>query len=121
VRAAEPSALVSLLDGADAIVVVDALLGGEPGEVRCLAPEELETQRLESLSTHGVGVVEAVALARLLTPEAVAPHVHIVGVCVAQAQRWVPGLSAPVAAAVPRAAALVRRLVTDGAAAADGA
>lgn len=115
VQAAEPSALIPLLEGAEPVIVVDALLGGTPGAVLCLTPDELATERVEALSTHGVGVAEAVALARLLSPENVAAHVHVVGVCVARVERWETGLSAPVEAAVAAAEDAVLQLLANAA------
>ncbi len=57
------------------------------------------------LTTHGVGVLEAVGLARRLSPESVARRVHIVGVTIERPRRYGEGLSAAVAAAVEPAVA----------------
>lgn len=109
---AEPSALMPLLDGATRVIVVDAALGaGDPGELLVLEPEDLDTQALSPVSTHGLSVGQAIALARVLAPEAVCPDIRLVAVAAARPTGLVVGLSEPVAAAVPRAAALVRSLV----------
>jgi hydrogenase maturation protease len=62
------------------------------------------------LTTHGVGVLEAVRLARRLSPETVARHVHVVGVTIERPRRYGEGLSAAVGAAVERAAETALRL-----------
>jgi len=66
-------------------------------------PQPLEGGTL--LTTHGVGVLEAVRLARRLSPESVARRIHIVGVTIERPKRYGEGLSAAVAAAVEPAVA----------------
>ena len=62
------------------------------------------------LTTHGVGVLEAVKLARELSPEMVARRVHIVGVSIERPKRYGEGLSPEVVAAVEPAAEAALRL-----------
>lgn len=109
--AAEPSALLPLLETAAPVVLVDAVLAAPAGEVLMLAPEELEQRGLSTMSTHGLGVAQAVALARLLSPAAVSPSIHIVAVSICRPERFQQGLSPEVAAAVPRAAEHVLRIL----------
>ncbi len=108
VHAAEDSALVSLLATPVPVVLVDAVVGGRPGEVVELEAEELAASGVRPVSTHGLGVGRAIALARVLTPEAVSPAIRIVGITIARPARYAQRLSPEVAAAVPRAAARVR-------------
>src|SRR5690606_8744706 len=89
--------------------LVDAVLAAPVGAVLVLEPEELEQRGLSTTSTHGLGVAQAVALARLLSPVAVSPSIHIVGVSISRPERFQQGLSPEVAAAVPRAAEHVLR------------
>ena len=105
--ATEPSALLPLLETPVPVVLVDAVWAVPAGEVFVLEPEELEQRGLSTLSTHGLGVAQAVALARLLSPGRVSPSIHIVGVSISRAERFQQGLSPEVAAAIPRAAWLV--------------
>ena len=67
----EAAALMDAWTGFDEVVLVDACRGdGEPGSIHRFAPDDLD--RLSAArprryaSTHGFGVVEAVALARAL-------------------------------------------------------
>jgi hydrogenase maturation protease len=111
VELGEPSALVALLtDGASPVVLIDALVGGgAPGRVIHLARDrDARTARL--LSSHGVGVRDAVEIARSLEPEHVAEKIEIVGVTIAQPSRYDDTLSPVVAGAVDRAAALALQL-----------
>lgn len=108
----EPSALLPLLETPGPVVLVDAVLAAPTGEVLVLEPEELEQQGLSTLSTHGLGVTQAVALARLLSPASVSPSIHIIGVSISRPERFQQGLSQEVAAAVPLAAEHVLRLLT---------
>jgi hydrogenase maturation protease len=107
--AAEPSALLPLLETAVPVVLVDAVLAAPAGQVLMLEPEELEQRGLSTMSTHGLGVAQAVALARLLSPAAVSPSIHIVAVSISRPERFQQGLSPEVAAAVPRAAEHILR------------
>lgn len=104
----EPSRIVSLLEGADHVVLVDALLGGgAPGSVRRLRLEDLEGAR--PLSTHGVSVAQAIELASLVSPGE--RSIDIVGVSIARAAP-LASLSPEVARAVPAVADLVIRALT---------
>jgi hydrogenase maturation protease len=68
--------LVTLMEGYDRIVIVDATSGpGEPGEVRVY--RELALAGIPFLSLHELGVPEAIALARTL---GIAPEVIVVGI-----------------------------------------
>jgi hydrogenase maturation protease len=110
-HAAEDSALVTLLATPAPVVLVDAVLGGLPGEVIELVPEELDASGFRPVSTHGLGAARAIALARTLAPDAVSPAIRIVGITIALPARYVQVLSPAVAAAVPRAVARVQALV----------
>jgi hydrogenase maturation protease len=110
VEAAEATALIELLQTRRPVVVVDAVLDRRrPGDVVELAEEELAALAEEPrvTSTHGVGVAQAIQLARALGPGGVSPHITIVGVTIAQPQRYTTGLSEAVRRAVPIAARLV--------------
>jgi hydrogenase maturation protease len=112
VEAAEPSALIPWLEGADPVVLVDAVLGGgAPGDVLRLTPESLAGAGVQPLSTHGMGVAQAVELARTLAPDTSARRIWIVGVCIARPERYAHALSVEVERAVPRAAAEVASLL----------
>jgi hydrogenase maturation protease len=111
VRAAEDSALVALLETSAPVVLVDAVLGSPPGEVVELAPEELAPRGLRPVSTHGLGVAQALALARALAPGRIAPLVRIVAVTIAQPVEYAWELSPAVAAAAPRAVERVLALL----------
>lgn len=103
VESASPLNLVHLLEGVDVAIVVDAVRaprgGREPGElVRAEAgPDGLPVELSSSLSSHGLGLAEAIGLAAAV---AGAPRVVVLGVEVADV---VAGrrLSQPVAAALP--------------------
>jgi hydrogenase maturation protease len=114
-EAPEPSALLPLLETAQPVVLVDAVLAAPAGEVLMLEPEALEQRGLSTMSTHGLGVAQAVALARLLSPAAVSPSIHLIGVSISRPERFRQGLSPEVAAAVPLAAELALKALTPGA------
>ncbi len=99
-----PIELLDALEGVDGAVLVDATRSSRPpGTVHEPALDELREAR--PVSSHGLGVGEAVALARSLgrAPRRIA----IVGIEAASTTG--DGLSAPVRAALPEATARVRR------------
>ena len=107
VEAAAPLALVHLLEGVDAAVVVDAVRrtprgGHAPGAlVRAEAgPEGLPAEVRSSLSSHGLGLAEAIGLAAALGES---PRIVFLGVEGADATAG-HGLSQAVRAAIPRLA-----------------
>lgn len=82
----------------DRVLVVDALSGyGEPGSVHVLDPGAVVDEAAPV--GHGAGLGYWLAqLSGWLDP---LPEVEVVGVEMAQARPFVPGLSAPVRAALP--------------------
>jgi hydrogenase maturation protease len=107
--------LPGLLADADAVVVIDALApSGAPGRVRPLAPDELA--RTARLSSHSLGVPEALALAQALGR--CCARVEVLGIEAERSQG--DGLSAAARRGVDEAVARVRARVTALAAAAAG-
>lgn len=100
----DPSALVALLDANVPVVIVDAVLGLPPGEVVELTPDELATRAPLRVSSHGLGITEAIELARVLNVGKDLPVVRIVAVTIARPHGYSCGLSPEVQAAVPVAA-----------------
>lgn len=97
-----------LLDGVEALVLVDALPGdGEPGTISVLhvGPEDLGEGEFDA---HGMNPVAV--LASLGTLGGTLPPTYVVGCIPADINEGI-GLSAPVAAAVDKAADTVRALL----------
>lgn len=105
----EPSALVEWMAEQAPIVVVDAVLGAPPGQVLELTPDELAQKPPLRISSHGLGVSEAIQLARTLHP--VLAPVFIVAVTINPPARHQTGLTPEVNAAVPLAVARVLSLL----------
>jgi hydrogenase maturation protease len=106
-EAGDPSALIALLETPHRVIVVDAVVGHpRVGEVLELTEEAWPTALSEArpLSTHGVGLLQAVELARVVATGAIAPEIVLVGVAIAPPQRYTRGLSSAVQAAVSVAA-----------------
>ena len=106
VSLSEPSRLLPLLtDGANPVVLIDAVLdAGDPGRILMLKTDQRKSSP-KLLSTHGVGVRDAIALARTIDPEHVSTRIVILGVTISRAGRHGESLSPEVAAAIPMAAA----------------
>lgn len=110
VEVREIAAAVHLLDalqGADAVVVVDAVRapGLAPGEIVRLeaGPGGLPVELGDPMSSHGLGVAEAIALAAALSDP---PRILVLGVQVAETRAGA-SVSGPVAAALPELRARV--------------
>ena len=109
--AAGPSALVSLLWTPDRVIVVDAVVAPLGGEVIDIDVDRIDPSAPLGVSSHGLGVRQAIELARLAEPELTSPDIRIVGVSIARPSRYVERLSPVVAAAVERAAQRILELV----------
>lgn len=108
----DPSGLVFLLATDGLVILVDAVVGTEPGLVMEMDPEDLQGRGPPPLSSHGLGVVEAIALARTLSPTGITKRIRIVGIGIDRSQACIrQGLSLTVAAAVPQAIAMIRGLL----------
>ncbi|MGD0675830.1 MAG: hypothetical protein ABSC94_10455 [Polyangiaceae bacterium] len=107
-----------------AIVTLLGLVGaGEPGRVVHLsgcalegaseAPSGRVRRNGGRASSHGFGIAQAVALARVLDGDACARDIHLVGIVIEPPRAAGTTLSAPVAAAVDRAVAIAQGLARD--------
>jgi hydrogenase maturation protease len=111
--AAEASILVERLQTGVPVVIVDALVGGgRAGDVLVLDVESLAGD-VRPLSTHGISVAQAIALARTLAPEAVSPMIRVVGIVVEAARAGETKLSPAIVAAVPAACAKVHEALRE--------
>jgi hydrogenase maturation protease len=109
-ESADASVLLSLLEAERRVVLVDAVVGGgAPGSVSRLDVGALASGPAP-LSSHGIGVAEALALACTLYGTQCVARVEIVGVAIARPTGSAFGLSPAVAAAVEPAAALAAAL-----------
>lgn len=103
--------VAELLSEGERVVVIDALVGGEPGAVVHVAPDALQAEA-PPVSTHGLSLAQAVGLARTLYGEDVLTRLDIVGVGIDRPRGPSHGLSLAVRRAVAPAADLVRRLAS---------
>ena len=101
--------LLNILIGeACAVLVIDAVVGGgNPGSIHVLRRDAFDAT-FRPVSSHGVGVLEAIDLARRFDP---ALDVTIVGISIEPPSSIGEGLSPEVAAAVTRAAQRVRAML----------
>ncbi len=108
----DASDLIVLLECPAPVIVVDAVVGaGPPGQILVVTPASLANAPPSRLSTHGLGVRQAIELSAILSPNLVAREIHIVALCIAEPERAVIGLSPPVRDAAERAARLVLDIV----------
>lgn len=100
--------LLTALDGAGRVVLVDALVGGELGQATALALNDV-AERAAGASSHGISLASALAL--LAKVGQLPEHVVVVGVGVEGNFRIGTAPSAAARLGAERAAALVRQLV----------
>ncbi len=105
--------LLDVLVGYHRAVLVDATdgAGSRPGEVRMIREEEIKTGGFRTWSLHGFGPAEALALGRKVIPGLLPGEVVIIGIEASRKDGLGRGLSPEVAAAVPRAAGLVLKVL----------
>lgn len=105
----DTAALIDLLDGTPTILVDAVAEVAEPGAVLELTVADLAG--VSAVSTHGIGVPEALGLAEALHGPAVIAGLQVVGVAITGDVAMGRGLSEAVAAAVPVAAARIREML----------
>lgn len=97
-----------LVDGASPVFVVDAVVGGgAPGTIRLLDRADLEAVP-RPVSSHGITVLEAIALAAQLNP---ALEVLLIGISIDFPSSLGEGLSPKVAASVDEVVHLVMNFI----------
>jgi hydrogenase maturation protease len=108
--AASGLSLLDDMEGFDRVVVVDAVRTGAhaPGAVLSFPLEDLHAP--EGPSPHAIGLPSALARARAVGAP-VPSRIHVVAIEALEMETVGEGLTAEVAAAVPRAVAEVRRAV----------
>jgi hydrogenase maturation protease len=112
IERAEPSAIITqLIDGVERVILVDAIIdNASTGRIVQIDPSRARASTGQLLSTHGIGLLEAIDLARTLDEVAMPRQIVIVGITIEQPTRYRAELSASVAAAIPLATELVLRL-----------
>lgn len=104
---ADASVLLGLCEAGRRIVLIDAIVGGgPPGTVLQLDVGALAAG-VTAVSSHGIGVAEALELARTLYGE---PRIAIVGIAIERPALRTFAISPAVAAAIAPAAALAAAL-----------
>lgn len=106
----DPADLVPLLEHDEDVIVVDAVVCGTAGHVVELDPSEGDPAEPLAVSSHGIGVLQALALARALTRGHVA-RTRILGITIERPLFQGTKLSPKVAAAVPQATAAIRAML----------
>lgn len=102
-------ALIEMIAGARAVILVDAVQSGAPaGKIHILSEGELASFSTGSGSAHGLGVAETLALGRKLYPQEIPSHIVLIGI---EGASFEPGqtLSPEVQAALSPAARAIQQ------------
>ncbi len=104
--------LIEEIEGEDILIVVDALqLGFDSGTVHELSWDELPYMEPRPVSGHGIGVREAIEVAKRLYADRVPKEIYLVGIegeCFDQLGK---GLTPIVSEAVPTAVTAIRNIL----------
>ncbi len=104
-------ALLDILEGASAAILVDAVRSGSsPGKVHVLYEGQLEGFTGGSGSAHGWGVAETLTLGRKLMPEKLPSQIIVIGIEAGQFEIG-SNLSSAVDAALPEAALQIEQCI----------
>jgi hydrogenase maturation protease len=104
-------ALLDLLEGMDAVVLVDAVQASSPaGTLIRVGPEELASFTPDAQSAHGWGVAETLKLGRSLYPSLANVRITLIGIVGGQFEMGV-GLSSEVRKALEEAGRMIEREV----------
>lgn len=111
--------ILDLLDGFDRLVVIDAVdRKGAPGTLYVLEPDVPEAAGVPEEARGAVADMHQLVPDRMLVLAralgALPPHVRILGCQPGETEELTTDLTPPVAAAVPRALAMLRHLLSDG-------
>ena len=86
--------LLPMLLDADKVILIDAVrLGGAPGTVYRLTPEDLPTHPNVIVSLHDLGLLDVIRLAERLYPERLCPDIVIYGVEAERVEQFTDRLS----------------------------
>ncbi len=102
--------LLENLAGEDVLIVVDAVqLGAAPGTIHVLDWDELPQAEVGAVSAHGIGLREAIALGRILSPDVMPRKVLLIGIEGISFETIGAGMTPEVAAAIEAGAQEVCR------------
>jgi len=109
----DPADLIPVLERGGEVIVVDAVVGGPVGALIELDPDQRDPAEPLAVSSHGVGVMQALALARAVAGDRPVAHTRVFGIGIARPFITMRRLTPAVAAAVNRAARVIARLLRD--------
>ncbi len=99
--------LLSLMEGADAAIIVDAVMThNRPGQIHLLDENQLAGFATDAGSAHGFGVAETLALGRRVDPEVLPREVFLIGIEIKSVEMGAP-LSPEIIQAIPSVADLI--------------
>jgi hydrogenase maturation protease len=109
----DPLRLIDWLDTGCRMILVDAVVGnGRCGTIARLGPDDLAGGSAHPVSSHGLNVAQVIELSNVITKSMHRPKIDIIAVTIQEPFGASTGLSSHVAAAVPKAVALVQELVS---------
>jgi hydrogenase maturation protease len=101
--------ILEYLHGQDLLIVVDAVqLGGEPGYVHVMETGQIPELHGQAVSLHGIGLLETLAISRMLYPESAPKRAVLIGIEGRNYNQLGAPMSREVSAAVERAVDEVR-------------
>jgi len=106
--------LLGMINGAKIAILVDAVRSNnQAGTIHLLSTDQLEAFKDGAGSAHGWGVAETLALGKQLMPLAMPETIYVIGIEAGELSLG-EALSPEVELALPEAANLIERLLTNG-------
>lgn len=104
--------LLSLLNGAERVIIVDAVLSGlePPGTIHRFKGEHLPPKTNFPLNAHGIHWVEALQMALMVEPEKVPGEILVFGIEIEKMAPGLTGLSDSAERAIPE---LIRKILEE--------
>ncbi len=94
--------LLDIWEEAEQVIIVDAVRSGEPvGMIHWFDDSFLPPREIMPLSSHGINVIDAIALGKLMGR--IPQEIRILGVEILSSEPYNEGLTPQVASAVPQA------------------
>ena len=110
----DPLQLIELLGELDRAILIDAVVGNaEPGRILSLNPNDLPTMGISPVSSHTLDLTQVLALAQLFATPTVATEIQLIGIAIEPPERHVIGLSPSIRAAVPKATAVILKMLAE--------
>ncbi len=105
----DPSDLLHMLEGAKSVIIVDAIVGCNPGNFSVYTPEEFKNRKT-AISTHGFDVITSLEAAKKIGTN-ITENIRIVGICAKEFRILDDTISEELNIAIPKVKSTILELI----------